>query len=206
MGIAPEFLPRIFDQFTQAEQKRDRPAGGLGLGLTLVKSLAQLHGGSVVAHSDGPGRGAEFTVALPLDTQPALPAPLPPPARPAHARRRVLLVEGDVDSAQVLCELLRTEGHDVAVCHSGAEALAQAAGAGADAVLCDIGLPDMDGYEVARRLREDPDTARTVLIALTGYASPEAHRKAREAGFDRHVVKPSSAEELDEALSGGVGS
>jgi two-component system, chemotaxis family, CheB/CheR fusion protein len=207
MGIAPEFLPRIFELFSQAERSRERTAGGLGLGLTLVRSLVELHGGTVAAHSEGPGRGAQFTLTLPLDTMPVVPAPLPAaPQHHTHSRRRVLLVEDDVDSAEVLCEMLRAEGHEVVVCHSGAEAIEKAASIKPEAVLCDIGLPDIDGYEVARRLRSQRQADRPALIALTGYATREAQQKAIDAGFDRHVIKPSSPEELEEALSSSRGS
>jgi signal transduction histidine kinase/CheY-like chemotaxis protein len=200
VGISAEMLARIFEPFMQAEQGLDRGAGGLGLGLTLVKRLVELHGGSVEARSAGEGEGAEFTITLPLDTQPEAGAD-PEPRPVSRSPRRVLVIEDNVDSADTLRLLLRINGHEVEVCYSGAEGLGKARAFNPDAVLCDIGLPGMDGYELARAFRQDPALSRTTLVALTGYASREDRDRAMAAGFDRHLVKPSSIEELERVLN-----
>jgi two-component system CheB/CheR fusion protein len=158
----------------------------------------ELHGGSVAASSEGEGRGAEFLVELPLaPAQPAPQAPAPPP--PARGRR-VLLVDDNRDAAESLCALLELAGHQVAIAHGGAEGLARAREWGPDVVLCDIGLPDMDGYEVARRLRAEPALRGVLLVALSGYALDEDLRRAREAGFDAHEAKPASLDRLLEII------
>jgi len=199
IGMSADLLARVFEPFTQAEQKLDRNAGGLGLGLTLVKRLVELHGGTVQAQSAGEGKGSEFTVMLPTNAQPA-PAPTHSPSPGGGARRRVLVVDDNVDSADSLSELLQTCGHEVDVCYRGEHALARARQFGPDTVLCDIGLPGMDGYDVARAMRDDPALRAMRLIALTGYASPEDREKAFAAGFDKHLVKPPSLEQLERVL------
>lgn len=196
-GIAPELLGRIFEPFMQAEHKRDVP--GLGLGLTLVKRLVELHGGTVRVRSAGPDQGAEFTIRLPLDHSAPVPAPTAEPGASAPPRQ-VLIVEDLPDSAEMLSQLLRSAGHRTEVCHTGSEGIERARATRPDVVLCDIGLPDLDGFEVARALRSDPGLADMLLVALTGYGSPEVRERARAAGFDDHLVKPVSAEELDAVL------
>jgi two-component system CheB/CheR fusion protein len=193
-------LPHVFEPFTQAEQKLDRSAGGLGLGLTLVKRLVELHGGAVRAHSEGQGNGAEFTIVLPIDARPVAGA-FAEPVAVRRASQRVLVVEDNVDGADILSALLRINGHDVRVCYSGSQALGEARAFKPDVVLCDIGLPQMDGYEVARALRNDPALNRVRLIALTGYAAREDHKKVIAAGFDEHLVKPADTEALERALN-----
>jgi two-component system CheB/CheR fusion protein len=200
VGISPDMLPHVFEPFTQAEQKLDRSAGGLGLGLTLVKRLVELHGGAVRAHSEGQGNGAEFTVVLPIDARPVAGA-FAEPVAVRRASQRVLVVEDNVDGADILSALLRINGHDVRVCYSGSQALGEARAFKPDVVLCDIGLPQMDGYEVARALRNDPALNRVRLIALTGYAAREDHKKVIAAGFDEHLVKPADTEALERALN-----
>jgi CheY-like chemotaxis protein len=200
IGIPAGQQDREFYPFSQAEQKLDRAAGGLGLGLTLVKQLVALHGGAVQVRSEGEGQGAEFIVTLPVDTIGTSTAQ-PQPAASSHPRRRVLVVEDNVDSADTLSILLKTRGHEVDVCYSGDQALAKAKGFHPDTVLCDIGLPGMDGYEVARALRDDSALRQARLVALTGYASSEDREKALAAGFDKHLVKPPSVEELEQVLS-----
>jgi PAS domain S-box-containing protein len=196
VGIAPEVLPHIFDLFVQADRSIARSQGGLGIGLTIVRRLVNLHGGTITATSAGPGRGSEFVVRLP-----ALPAtdslresaaggPSPPPGNNAIPSRRILVVDDNVDAARSLATLLRLLGHAVRTAHDGAAALEAAGAERPELVFLDIGLPGMDGYEVARRLRQEPGLRRTRLVALTGYGQEEDRRRSEQAGFDRHVVKP----------------
>ncbi len=195
-GIPPEMLGRIFDLFHQVDPSIARSQGGLGIGLTLVRRLVEMHGGSVEARSEGAGKGSAFTVRLPLSGPPAAPAPAPGPSAPAVATstgggpRRVLVVEDNADSAAALAELLRLWGHEVRVAHDGHAGVAEARAFAPDLVLLDIGLPGMDGYEVARALRADPAFASTRLVALTGYGQERDQLRSREAGIDRHVTKP----------------
>jgi PAS domain S-box-containing protein len=201
-GIAPALLPHIFDLFIQGERNPDRAQGGLGLGLTLVKSITALHGGFVTAHSDGPGLGSEFTISVPVLGEVPAAAPAAPveAAHPAPRALRLLVVEDNPDAAGVLAELLRAEGHDVAVAEDAEAALRRADLAAIDAFILDIGLPGMDGYSLARHLRADPDTAHATLIALTGYGQPSDRAQSHAAGFNRHFVKPADAAELLLAL------
>lgn len=202
-GIAPEVADRIFEPFVQAERTLPHAKGGLGLGLALVKGLAEQHGGSVTARSAGPGRGAEFLVTLPLS-----PAPVQergPPAAPGGLRpRSVLIVEDDRDTAQTLAELLALSGHRVQVANDAATGIALARQLRPDVILCDIGLPDRDGYEVARELRADPDLAATRLVALSGWAQPEDVQRALEAGFEAHLPKPPALDRLEALLAQGA--
>jgi CheY-like chemotaxis protein/two-component sensor histidine kinase len=201
IGIAPEVLPRIFEPFTQADESLHRSFGGLGLGLALVKGLVDRHGGRVEACSQGLGRGSEFTVSLPLVAEMTAALHVPPAARRMRmARRRVLVIEDSVDAAETLREALVMGNHEVAVAHDGEEGLATARVFKPDVVLCDIGLPGVDGYEVARRIRADPALSPR-LIALTGYALPEEQRRALEAGFHQHLAKPFEIAELEEVLA-----
>jgi PAS domain S-box-containing protein len=199
VGIDAAVLPRLFEPFAQADATLDRSRGGLGLGLALVRRLVELHGGTASARSEGPGRGAELTVVLPLRTGAAARAPGPAPAA-APGPRRVLVVDDNVDAAVTLCDLLELSGHETAIAHDGAEALVRARAFGPDAVLCDIGLPGMDGYAVARALRADPALADVFLVALTGYALPDDLRRASEAGFDAHLAKPPPLERIEALL------
>ncbi len=195
IGIAPDLLARIFDLFVQAEHGVGRAQGGLGIGLTLVKRLVELHGGSVTAHSDGPGKGSEFVIVLPAlpPTRPAAPPAAEPAEAPSAApppALRVLVVDDNVDAAESLATLLRLEGQDVRVAHDGPAALEAAPAYRPDVVFLDIGMPGMDGYEVARRLRREPGLEGVLLVALTGWGQDEDRRRSREAGFDEHLVKP----------------
>jgi PAS domain S-box-containing protein len=201
VGMSRELLDAIFEPFTQADQGLARSAGGLGLGLALVKGLVELHGGSVEAHSDGPGRGAEFAVHLPVASAPAA-LVRPRVAAAPGAGRRVLVIEDNVDGAESLKEVLELDGHEVVVAHDGDAGLARARSFAPEVVLCDLGLPGIDGYEVARRLRADASTADVRLVALTGYALSEDRERARAAGFDHHVAKPPSMDELRDAVAG----
>ena len=196
VGIAPDLLPRVFDAFVQGHPSADRSQGGLGLGLTLVRRLAQLHGGAVEAASDGPGRGATFTVRLPRAPAPTGPTVETAAPEAALERRRVLIVEDNADGRQLLRALLELEGHDVDEAADGPDALRRALEQPPEVALIDIGLPGLDGYEVARRLRMDPHGDAIVLIALTGYGQPQDRARAAAAGFDAHLVKPVEAERL----------
>jgi PAS domain S-box-containing protein len=198
-GIAPDVIERLFQPFSQAEQTLDRSRGGLGLGLALVRGLAELHGGSASAQSEGLGRGAEFTVRLPLGGVPAQSAEAPT-AGPASPRR-VLVIDDNVDSANSLRELLELWGHEVKVAYDGAEGIAVAHDFRPELVLCDIGLPGMSGHAVARALRADAALDGAYLVALTGYALPEDVQRAAESGFHRHLAKPPGIEALQELLA-----
>ncbi|HXY38841.1 MAG TPA: ATP-binding protein, partial [Vicinamibacteria bacterium] len=199
VGIAPEMLPRLFEPFTQADATLDRSRGGLGLGLSLVKGLVEQHGGTVEAASDGPGRGAVFTVRLPLAAAEATSDRQPPPA-PVPSRR-VLVIEDNVDAAESLRDLLELEGHCVAVAADGPGGVAVAREFLPEVVLCDVGLPRMDGYEVARAFRADSRLSSVRLVALTGYAQPDDLERATAAGFERHLAKPPDVGRLREVLA-----
>jgi two-component system CheB/CheR fusion protein len=191
IGISDELMPRIFDMFTQADRTLDRTLGGLGIGLTLVRRLVELHGGSVTAQSEGPGQGSEFAVYLPATAARSAVETLPPERQEANAPiRRVLIVEDERAVADMLLMLLKLQGHTVRAAYDGPAALLTASTFHPDIVLCDIGLPGMDGYEVAQRLREAHGEDRPLLIAITGYGQEEDRRRAMKAGFDRHLTKP----------------
>ena len=202
IGIMPEMLPHIFQMFVQAEHRSDRSKGGLGIGLCLVKTLVELHGGTIAAHSEGAGRGTEFTVRLPAlppsraEASPAGAAP-GPGAEAGPTGHRILVVDDNVDAARSLARVLtRLHGQEVEVAHDGPSALATAQAFRPEIVLLDIGMPVMDGFEVARRLRSRPEFARTRLIALTGWGQEADRQRSKEAGFDAHLVKPVSPEDL----------
>jgi signal transduction histidine kinase/CheY-like chemotaxis protein len=198
-GIAPELLPNIFDMFTQGERAIDRVHGGLGVGLTLVKNLIELHGGHVEARSDGPQRGAEFAVYLParrvfaVDDTKIADAPHAPAG---SERQRVLVIDDLVESAESMAQLLRVKGFEVDVAFDGSSGLERAATFAPAVILLDIGMPGMDGYEVARRLRAAATEPRPLLIALTGYGAEEDLQRAQAAGFDAHFVKPADVDKL----------
>ena len=189
VGIAPEMLPRVFDMFVQGPRRPDGGPGGLGLGLTLVRRITELHGGSVEAASDGPGRGSTFTVRLPTTAPPlALPArPTAPP--PSAAPRRILVVEDNADAREMLRSALELSGHEVHEAHDGPSGLEATLRLHPDVALIDIGLPEFDGYEIARKVRVAAG-ATPYLVALTGFGQPDDRRQALEAGFDAHLVKP----------------
>jgi CheY-like chemotaxis protein len=192
IGIAPEVLPRIFDLFTQADHSLARSQGGLGVGLTLARRLVELHGGTLTATSAGLGQGSEFCIRLPvlpttvaeIDTRAERAAALDGPPR------RVLVVDDNADAADSAAMLLRLSGHQVEVAHDGHSALEAARAFRPEIVLLDIGLPGMNGYEVARELRSRPENRGLVLAAVTGYGQDEDRRRAHEAGFDYHLTKP----------------
>ncbi len=192
VGIAAEMLPRIFEPFTQAEQSLDRSQGGLGIGLSLVRRIVELHGGSVTVHSEGAGKGSTFTVRVPAVTPAVVAAPQPVIAS-AVPPRRVLVVDDQSQQAQVLATLLnKAWGHEVSVAYDGPTALAAIEEQHPDVVLLDIGLPGMNGFEVARRVRANPDNQDILIVALSGYGQEEDQRRSEEAGFDMHLVKPPS--------------
>lgn len=200
IGIARDMLPKVFDLFTQADSSLDRSQGGLGIGLTLVRSIVELHGGRVQVESAGTGRGSEFTVQLPASASGPPPQAAGRPAAPTTAAPtcRVLVVDDNHDAADSLAMLLRLAGHDVRTAYNGSAALELSASFGPEAVVLDIGLPGMNGYELARRFRTY--AAPPLLIALTGYGQEEHRQRAEEAGFDHHLVKPPDLERLQRIL------
>jgi PAS domain S-box-containing protein len=205
VGMEPAVLDRLFEPFSQADRTLDRARGGLGLGLALVKGLVELHGGEVVARSGGKDQGAEFLVRLPLEGEPAALSRSPANLARNGNRLRILVVEDNRDAANSLRVLLELLGHQVAVAYSGPEGVSAARQERPDVVLCDIGLPGLNGYGVARALRQDPTTAATRLIAVTGYGSDEDRRLSREAGFDLHLTKPVDPLDLQPLLARPAG-
>jgi PAS domain S-box-containing protein len=200
VGMTPEQIEHAFDLFAQFTDAAHRAEGGLGIGLALVRGIVALHGGTVQARSDGPGLGAEFVVRLPLPADPA--ADEPPDAAPASggdagtAARRVLVVDDNVDAAEMLASFLELSGHRAETAHTGRDAVAAAARFAPEMVLLDIGLPDISGYEVAREVRAVPGLQAVTLVAVTGWGQAEDRRRAHEAGFDFHVVKPADPAEV----------
>ncbi|NNG24361.1 response regulator [Massilia sp. ML15P13] len=203
IGMLRAELERAFDMFVQGERTPDRSLGGLGIGLALVRSLVELHGGSVGVASSGQGQGTVFTVRLPRCTERASAGLDAAAAAEASASNvKVLVVDDNVDAAQVLAMYVGAQGHEVQVEHDSTAALALAPGFAPNVCLLDIGLPDMDGYELARRLRRDPATARAVLVAVTGYGQEQDRRNSAAAGFDHHLVKPVDMASLEKILAG----
>jgi len=199
-GIGPQLLPRLFEPFMQDNRTTARSGGGLGLGLALVKGLVELHGGTVSARSAGEGRGSEFEVRLPLDVRAVAEAGGVSQA-PARAGHRLLVVEDDEDIATAMRMVLEMAGHRVAVAKTGRDAIALAHGFMPELVLCDIGLPDIDGHQVARAIRADETLRSTFLVALSGYAQAEDVERARAAGFDEHLAKPPNMEKVQRMLA-----
>ncbi len=206
IGLAPENLDSVFEMFFQVDPTLARSRGGLGLGLTMTRQLIELHGGTVSAHSQGPGTGSEFTVTLPLGRSPAdvdrlRPEP-PVSAEQAIPARRILVIEDDHDTADMLRDLLEDMGHRVAVAYDGAAGLNAALCGDFEMAFVDIGLPGIDGYEVARTLRASRRFQDLLLVAVTGYGQPQDRARALEAGFDLHIVKPLQIEQLTAVVSG----
>jgi PAS domain S-box-containing protein len=201
-GIDPAMIDQMFRPFTQADRTLARSMGGLGLGLTLVKELVELHGGDVSVSSEGEGRGAEFVVRVPLHQRPEHEAIASPSKVVWREPRRVLVVEDNVDAADTLRTLLEFEGHAVEVAYDGLAGIRSARAFRPDVVLCDLGLPGVNGYEVARELSCDDALRSTRLVALSGYATPEDVARAREAGFDEHLAKPVPLDRLRGVLAG----
>ena len=202
VGISPELLPHVFDLFTQAERSLDRSQGGLGIGLALVQRLTELHGGTVEAHST-PGQGSEFIVRLPLATleTPTSTSPISETGQPIARPLRVLVVDDNVDTVLSFSMLLKSSGHEVRTAHDGPTAVQVALDYQPDAVLLDIGLPGLNGYQVAQRIRQEPNLKNTVLVALTGYGQEADRQTALEAGFNHHLVKPARLEQLQKILA-----
>jgi PAS domain S-box-containing protein len=205
IGLGAQAIPRVFDMFSQVDSAVDRTEGGLGIGLALVKGLVNLHGGSVQAASEGPGRGSTFTISLPrasvvtVTVRPTTSAPLEQPA--GGARCRVLVADDNVDAAQTLAMILQMSGFEVAVASSGREALEMARRDQPEALILDIGMPELNGYEVARHVRQERWGQEVLLIALTGWGQPDDKEKARAAGFDHHLTKPVDLDMVERLLA-----
>jgi PAS domain S-box-containing protein len=202
IGIAAEQLPRLFEMFMQLDTSQERSREGLGIGLTLVKTLVEMQGGTVEAYSEGPGRGSEFVIRMPTVAE--MPRPLPRETtaeRLSAVRRRILVVDDNEDAAEWLAAVLRLNGHETHVAHDGLEAVRSAERIRPDAVLLDIGLPRLDGYEACRRIRAQSWGQDLLLVALTGWGQDEDRQKSREAGFDAHLVKPVDDEVLLKLLA-----
>jgi len=203
-GMPRELVPRVFDLFTQGQRSLDRAEGGLGVGLTLVQKIVALHGGTVAAHSEGIDRGSEFVVRLPRDSAlnvAARPLQDPDGSEEPRQRLRVVVVDDNRDAAESMAILMELWGHQVKRAFDGPRAIEASLDYWPQVIFLDIGLPGMDGYEVAGRLRERPETARAVLVAVTGYGQEEDRRRSRRAGFDHHLVKPVAPETLRLLLS-----
>ena len=196
-GITADVLPHVFEVFSQGEQSLDRSMGGLGVGLAVVKGLIDLHGGEVTARSEGEGKGSEFILSLPLTSR--VPAQVPEPVVPLEGRR-ILVVEDNPDAAATMRDFLELSGHEVELASSGVDGVEAARLFHPEVVLCDIGLPGMDGFEVAVELRRDPATADAQLIAVTGYGREEDRRRSKAAGFDLHLTKPVDPAQLRQVL------
>jgi CheY-like chemotaxis protein len=200
-GIPPDKLETIFEMFTQVDRTPERSHGGLGIGLTLVKRLVEMHGGTVEARSGGDGQGSEFEVRLPVLTVPLEAVPLKSAAEPdITPTRRILIVDDNKDSADSLAMLLEITGNRTFLAHDGNEAIEAVEKYRPEVILLDIGLPKMSGHEVCRRVRQQPWGKDIVVVALTGWGQEEDRRKTKEAGFDGHLVKPVNYEELLELL------
>jgi signal transduction histidine kinase/ActR/RegA family two-component response regulator len=205
IGISANLLPHVFDLFAQASQSLDRTQGGLGIGLTLVKRLIEMHGGRVEARSEGLGRGSEFIVQLPRVTVATQPKTLRPSTSTVkESPLRVLVVDDNRDAAETLAFLLQLEGHDVAVAFDGQAALSESDKSHPQVVLLDIGMPGMDGYQVVREMRQREPTKSAVILALTGYGQPEDRARAKAAGFNDHLTKPVEPSRLLSALKANL--
>jgi len=196
IGIAPEMLARVFEMFAQIDSSRAGSKSGLGIGLTLVESLVQMHQGTITASSEGLDKGSEFTVRLPLAEGPVHAPEQPAIATPASFSMRVLVVDDNQDAADSLGMLLKYLGTEVQVCHGGPAAIEAIETWHPDLVLLDLGMPGMDGYEVARRIRQNPEYRDVTLIALTGWGQEDDRRRSRSAGFDHHLIKPAGVDAL----------
>jgi PAS domain S-box-containing protein len=201
IGLPADLLPRVFDLFIQGERTLDRAEGGLGIGLTLVDRLVKLHGGTVSAASPGPGQGSEFVVRLPLAPAAIAAAAGTESAERVSHGRRVLVVDDNADSAESMCLLLELWGHEARTAGNAGEAMERARAMRPDLVLLDIGLPGLDGFEVARQMRARPELEHATLVAMTGYGHEDDRRRSREAGFKAHLVKPVATAELQSVLA-----
>jgi CheY-like chemotaxis protein len=202
IGIQPEMLPRVFEMFMQMDRTTGRTQGGLGIGLALVRALVEMHGGQVEARSDGPDRGSEFIVCLPLVTGLRRAGPPQSDSKPSDvlSQRRLLVVDDNRDAADSLGLLLKFLGADVQVVYDGPAALEAVETFRPEVAFVDIGMPDMDGHEVARRIHQKPETRDITLIALTGWSQAEDRRRTSSAGFDFHLIKPADLNALQALL------
>jgi CheY-like chemotaxis protein len=212
IGLSADQIPRIFEMFTQVDTSLERTRGGLGIGLTLAKSLVELHGGSLEVHSAGPGHGSEFVVRLPLASdewqvmsgqkaESGGDALAPHHTPRTTGRKRILIVDDNVDSAESLTLLLDLTGNETRTAYDGLQALEEAASFRPNVILLDIGLPELNGYDVARKIREQPWGETMILVALTGWGQDEDHRRSKEAGFNHHLTKPVDPAALKELLA-----
>ena len=203
IGISAALLPQVFDLFVQGEQSLDRSQGGLGVGLTIVRSIVQQHGGTVRATSAGRGCGSQFEVRLPLLSSPPMPdiRPARTPAAHTSGSLRLLVVDDNVDAAQTLCSLVESWGHQVECVHGGPEALASISESDPEVLLIDIGLPGMNGYELAQAVRQLPQADSLLLVAVTGYGDATARLRSAQAGYDHHLIKPVDADALEQILA-----
>ncbi|MDB6170744.1 MAG: putative histidine kinase, hybrid [Chthoniobacteraceae bacterium] len=201
IGVAPDRLPEMFELFTQGERSIARSEGGLGLGLTIVKRLTEMHNGRIEAFSEGIDRGSVFTIYMPLAAAPVPGIEAEENSCKQWKKRRIIVVDDNVDTAQALVRLLKRDGHELYVAYDGYAALEKARACSPEVVLLDIGLPEMDGYEVAARMREEPRCANALIVALSGYGQDEDRRRSKAAGFDYHLVKPADMGELKELVS-----
>jgi signal transduction histidine kinase len=201
IGVPSGQLASIFQMFNQADRSFERTAGGLGVGLALSRRLVELHGGTIEAHSDGEGRGAEFVVRIPaLGAEPGEAAGALPPRRAGNGRRRILLVDDNADYADSLAAVLRADGNEVRVANDGKSGLDAARSFRPEVAFLDIGMPGMNGFELARHLREDAATREAILVAITGFSQPADRVRGRQAGFDRYLIKPVEIEAVKEIL------
>lgn len=205
-GIDPELQTRIFDLFIQGPRQLDRSEGGLGIGLSVAKAITELHGGQITVNSGGAGFGSEFLVRLPLvSSETREPPPVVLPLAPASPARRILLIEDNADTAMTLKMILELDGHHVATAFDGPTGLAMAKTDRYDVIICDIGLPGMDGFEVVKQLRQQPAKSETLVIALSGYCQAQDRNRGFDAGFDQYLVKPVSGSALLNAIAAHAG-
>jgi CheY-like chemotaxis protein len=202
IGIAKDVLPNIFNLFVQADTSLSRSQGGLGIGLTIVKRIVDLHGGSVMATSEGPGKGSEFIIQLPISTSSfTAQVAIPQAQKSKGPKRRILVVDDNVDAAMTITSLLKVWGHDVQMAYNGQSALEAVRIFKPEVILLDIGLPGMSGYEVAKRLRAEPAAQNAIIAALTGYGQESDRKRSFEAGFDYHFTKPADPTTLEKLLA-----
>jgi CheY-like chemotaxis protein len=202
IGIPAHMLPHVFEMFTQVDRNLERSQGGLGIGLSIVKRLVEMHDGSVVAKSDGHGMGSEFVVRLPVVLSVVQPQNDEAEPQGSSSRRRVLVVDDNKDAAVSLAMMLKLMGNEAKTAHDGLEALDVAAVHRPDLILLDIGMPRLNGYDTARQIRQQPWGKGIVLVALTGWGQDEDRRKSQDAGFDAHMTKPIEPVELEKLLAG----
>jgi CheY-like chemotaxis protein len=200
IGIPPGMLTRVFEIFTQVGGPSPQGGDGLGVGLTLVKRLIEMHGGSVTAESPGPGRGSTFTLRFPVANQPADGSSKTATTTPPKRLRRILIVDDNRDAAESLAFLLRILGHEVRSVVSGEEALQVLNAFQSDVILLDLGMPGMTGYDLARRIRERPEGTAAVLVALSGWGQAEDRQRTKECGFNYHLVKPADLSDIERIL------